>query len=206
MNVEEEIYRPHAGETDAWYNYTCGHCESLTAGFVVAYSPRPSKTTREWKTAWLLCSNPDCRRGSIYEGGIVMPQRKQGVSVEGLPEDVKLAYEEARKCFSVGAFTSCELICRKILMYVACHKGDTEGKKFVEYIDYLKTEGYITKPMEGWVGIIRQHGNDSTHKLKAPEKEHAESTLMFTGHLLKSIYEMENLSSKYNKPSTSTTS
>jgi hypothetical protein len=140
---------------------------------------------------------------TIYEGGIVIPQSKQGVSVEGLPEEVKLAYEEARKCFSVSAFTSCELICRKILMHVACHKGDSEGKKFVEYIDYLKIQGYITRPMEGWVGIIRQHGNDTIHELKAPEKERAESTLMFTGHLLKSIYEMENLSSKYTKSSPS---
>ncbi|HUG00625.1 MAG TPA: DUF4145 domain-containing protein [Longimicrobiales bacterium] len=122
------------------------------------------------------------------------------MAVEGLPEDVAEAYDEARACFGVGGFTGCELVCRKILMHVAVEKGAKEGEPFQAYIDYLADQRYVTPPMRPWVDRIRAHGNLATHRLAKPEKARAESTLMFTGELLRLVYEMDYMSKLYAPP------
>lgn len=98
---------------------------------------------------------------------------------------------------SINAFTASELICRKILMHVAVDKGAKEGEPFNTYLEALESLGYITPPMRTWVDLIRKHGNDSTHKLEPPDKVRAESTVMFTAELLRIIYEMDHMASKY---------
>jgi hypothetical protein len=49
--------------------------------------------------------------------------------------------------------------------------------------------------------LIRQHGNKSTHKLDSPEKERAQSTVMFTAELLRLVYEMEYMANKFTPKS-----
>jgi Domain of unknown function (DUF4145) len=120
-----------------------------------------------------------------------------GPTLEGLPADVAAAYEESRRAFGVNAFTSTELVCRKILMHVAVDKGAKTGKPFVDYLDHLAAAGYVTPPMRPWVDLIRTHGNESTHELPSPTRERAEGTLMFTAELLRLSYEMAFLAEKY---------
>lgn len=54
--------------------------------------------------------------------------------------------------------------------------------------------------MKSWVDLIRQHGNNSTHKLAIADPKRAQSTLMFTGELLRLIYEMEHVAKQYTNP------
>ena len=135
----------------------------------------------------------------MAKGGIIYPGVLFGPNIEGLPADVNSAYSEARKCMSFNAFTSCELICRKILMHVAVEKGAKEGDTFSNYVTYLENLGFVTPPMKSWVDLIREHGNKATHLLETPNKSRAESTLMFTAELLRLIYEMEYISKQYSK-------
>jgi len=185
----------HDGSTqNSWYSYICGHCNTRTSGAVVSAYAEGSPTP----IRWLWCTN--CGDGSVLaRDGNVYPGVLFGPNIEGLSTDVSNAYKEARKCMSFNAFTSCELICRKILMHIAVEKGAKEGEIFAGYITYLETLGYVTPPMKKWVELIREHGNKATHALEAPDKERAESTLMFTAELLRLIYEMEHLSDKYSK-------
>lgn len=187
---EVDIKYPSVGEVIAFYPYLCGHCNHQTSGRVVSYYP--STPTNKW----LLCTN--CGKGSVLtpEGKIVPPS-KFGNSLEGLPNIVQKAYNEARDCYSIGAYTSCELICRKILMNVAVDKGAKENDKFVNYLDSLKTKGYVTESMMEWVSLIRSRGGESTHYIDEPDQTRAESTLMFTEQLLKIIYEMKHKADKY---------
>ena len=180
------------GSTDySWYSYTCSHCTANVSGAVVASYESPTGPIR-----WLLC--PNCADGSVLtRSGIVHPPSKFGPVIEGLPQQVSEAYDEAKNCASVNAYTACELICRKILMYVAVEKGAQQGDTFVNYLGYLEGHGYITPPMKGWANLIRQHGNQSTHELISPNKDRAESTLTFTAELLRLIYEMEHFSNQY---------
>lgn len=177
---------------DSWYEYICGHCNTKVSGAVVCgYYASPKHTIK-----WLLC--PNCGNGSVLAiDGNVYPGVPFGPNIEGLPENVLKAYKEARNCVSVNAFTSCELICRKILMHVAVEKGANEGDSFTNYLSYLEEKGFITPPMKNWVDLIRQHGNKATHLLESPDEKRAESTIMFTAELLRLIYEMEHISKQY---------
>ncbi len=88
-------------------------------------------------------------------------------------------------------------------MHMAVEKGDKEGKKFTEYIDYLQQNGYITNSIKNWSDSLRQIGNDSTHHIKKPDSSRCKSTLMFTTELLRIVYEMEHLAKEYTANPTS---
>lgn len=176
------------------HSYHCGHCNRDVLGHIVA-----SYDTTEGVNKWLLCTS--CGNGSVLtKDNILYPSSLVGKNLEGLPSDTATAYLEARRCFSINAYTACELICRKILMHVAVEKQAEEGKSFEYYVDHLASLGYVTTPMKPWVDLIRAHGNKSTHKLEAPDPKRAESTLLLTSLFLEIIYEVEQRASKYTTP------
>jgi len=163
----------------------CGHCQRDISGYVVAEYPQTDPPV-----AWIMC--PICSHGSVKDrDGLTYPGPKFGDNLKGLPADIDDAYNEARNCISVGAYSACTLICRKILMHIAVDKGDTEGKKFVEYIDYLKTSDYVTSAMDDWVDKIREGGNDSTHKIPPASEDKAKNILLFIIQMLRNVYEMQ---------------
>ncbi len=181
------ISHPGGSSEESWLKYTCAHCGVEVSGAVVAYY----RTIR-----WLCC--PNCGDGSVRDqGGIIHPGVLFGPEIEGLPADIAEAYNEARRSMSIAAFTGAELICRKVLMHVGVEKGADEGKNFAFYLDYLKSQAYITPAMDTWVDLIRQHGNTAAHVIEEPNRERAESTLMFTAELLRIVYEMEHLARQY---------
>jgi len=191
MPIEEGlIRRPTTVDTDSRFDYHCSYCDKEVSGRVVAsyLSPRNNKIR---DVVYLLCTS--CTQGSVWsiKNNSVIPGSKPGKSLEGLPEEINKAYEEARKCFSVGAFTATELLCRKILMHIGVDKGAEEGGSFKSYIDFLEEKGYITPVIKNWADLIRTHGNESTHKLEPPNKKRTEATFMFLLQLLRIIYEME---------------
>lgn len=189
--------KPDGSTDEGWYAYTCGHCGTQVSGAVLA-----SSTDEHGRTGrWLQCTR--CGQGTFADvQETLFPGPSFGPEIDGLPDDVSEAYGEARDCLSVNATTASELICRKILMHVAVDKGASEGESFASYIDYLEKEGYVTPPMRGWVKLIKDHGNQSTHKLPRPERERAEGTLLFTAQLLRSVYEMGHLADQFASPST----
>lgn len=190
-----QLSKPDGSTAEGWMAYKCGHCGHDVSGAVVAYG----SDDNGHRGSWLQC--PNCGDGSFVDrAGRLFPGAKFGPVIEGLPDDVKEAYQEARDCLAVNATTAAELICRKILMHVAVDKGAAEGESFASYIDYLEKQGYVTPPMRGWVKLIKDHGNDSTHKLPKPERKRAEGTLVFTAQLLRTVYEMEHLAGQFASP------
>lgn len=138
----------HDGSTPgSWFSYTCARCDKKISGLVAASYQEPDEQEKT-PVKWLLC--PNCADGSVLAlDGNVYPGVPFGPKVEGLPIEVSEAYAEARRCMSVNAFTSCEQMCRKILMHVAVQKGEKEGRSFSDYLSYLETQGYVTPPMKG---------------------------------------------------------
>lgn len=183
------ISRYDGSTAGAWENIICGHCGRPVGAAVIARA-------EDGTVAWLWC--PACGGGSVRGAeGVIHPTTKAGPAVEGLPDEVAAAYEEARASHGVGAYTASELLCRKLLMHVAVDKGAQEGLSFVEYLNHLETAGYITPPMRPWVNLIRQHGNEATHLLAAPGRERATGTLLFTAELLRLTYEMGHLADRF---------
>jgi hypothetical protein len=185
------IKRHDGSNRDGWYEYTCAHCGLKISGAVIS-----SYDYDQYHLKWLLC--PNCTDASVLtKEGLVYPGVPFGPNIEGLPDGVREAYTEARQCMSINALTASELICRKILMHVAVDKGAKEGENFGAYLSHLESQGYVTPPMKPWVDLIRQHGNRATHRLEAPDRKRAESSLMFTAELLRLIYEMEYVARQY---------
>lgn len=190
-------------------NYTCAYCGSRTPGAAVwagrteIRHPIFGSGDREVKV--FLCSS--CGFPALLTpNGEIIPEALFGPWIEGLPAEVESAYSEARRCLSVAAYTGAELLCRKILMYVAVDKRAPEGKPFEFYLGHLSNEGYITPPMKKWTDLIRQHGNKATHKLESPGEDRAKSTLMFTAQLLRLVYEMDHEAERYSPAASAPTS
>ncbi|MET9276114.1 DUF4145 domain-containing protein [Kribbella sp. NPDC003557] len=149
---------------------------------------------------WVRC--PSCGRASaVNEINVVSPAAKFGHDVQGLPETVAQAYDEARRCTEVNAHTACEMMCRKILMHIAVDKGAKDDLTFAGYVDYLQDNHYVTPSMKPWVDVIRKHGNIAVHDLPHTDRDRAIGTLTFTEHLLRNVYEMEHLAKQF-APST----
>ncbi|GAA2410942.1 hypothetical protein GCM10010404_81070 [Nonomuraea africana] len=198
-DVRHFEYKDRA-DPEAHMSIRCGNCGDQVGAAVIASAPEHA-TGFPW-VHWLRC--PTCHLGMVvnqrrYQYPNVVP----GSQLQGLPKAVADAYSEARQAAGANCYTSCELMCRKILMYVAVDKGEPAGKPFVQYLTALENLGYITPPMKKWVDMIRQHGNHATHELPTPDRSRAEMTLSFTEQLLRMVYEMEYLANSFTAPAAS---
>jgi hypothetical protein len=190
----KQVSKPDGSTPESWQAYVCGHCGNKVSGAVLA----SVGTNHGTRIVWLQC--PACHDASVRsDSGAIHPGAPYGPLLQGLPDTVREAYEEARLCLGVNANTAAEMTCRKILMHVAVDKGAKEGQTFASYIDYLADAGYVTPPMRGWVKLIKDNGNEANHRLPKPDKSRAESTLQFTAQLLRSVYEMAHLAEQYGK-------
>ena len=117
--------------------------------------------------------------------------------MEGLPIDVSQIYNEIRQCFSVHAYTSVGLLCRKLIMHIAVDKEAEKNKSFQYYINYLEEQGYISTTIKSWADLIRKGGNSANHEIIFLDEMQAQMIFNFTMQLLRIIYEMEFLSKEY---------
>jgi len=103
------------------------------------------------------------------------------------PELAKL-YDEAATAYAAGAFTASSMVCRKVLMSCACHEGDTDGKKFVDYVDYV-TNTVLTFPKaKDAIDAIRTIGNEANHGVQFVEQDAAKRSLQIVTYMLNTIY------------------
>lgn len=164
--------------------YQCGHCGSKVGPDRGWYSVEQGGATDE---VIYVCSY--CGRPTYFDGTVQVPGVAYGNEVGHVPDDTSALYDEARRCFSVSAFTSAVMACRKLLMSIAVQSGADEGKPFIEYVDYLAGEGYVPPNGKAWVDHIRKSGNEATHEIKVKSRQDAEELISFVEMLLKFIYE-----------------
>lgn len=178
-------------------NYTCGYC-GLSLASEKGWFTSPSNTH---SMAYIyICHS--CNRPTFFDDeGTQTPGVTFGKDVGGI-DDVLVAdlYKEARDCTSSGSYTASVLCCRKILMHIAVDKGAPEGRRFIEYVEYLSDNHYITPGAKEWVDHIRQKGNEANHEISIMKKEDAEELISFIEMLLKVIYEFPaNMKKKTNR-------
>lgn len=113
--------------------------------------------------------------------------------VRYLPAKIEKLYNECRKCFLNECYHSVIMASRTLLMYIAVDKGDSAGKRFVDYINYLETNGFIGTQNKPWVDKIRDIGNKYVHQMDEATKEDAEKVILFIKQLLGNLYEMPQL-------------
>lgn len=165
-------------------SYTCGHCGNLISSDKgISYGGSARRI--------YLCTH--CDKPTYFESDRqIMPGETHGKDVNHIPDSVDSLYKEARICISVSANTSAVLACRKLLMNLAVSKGASEGKRFIEYVEYLSENGYIPPNGKGWVDHIRKKGNEATHEIAIMDSSDAIDLISFIEMLLIFIYEFPN--------------
>lgn len=179
--------------------FRCGHCAREVASnkgyysLTQVHSGRGPETYKRYGITIYICHNCDNPNIFTYDG-VQIPGILFGDAVEFINDSlVNNLYEEARRCFSVNAYTSVVMCCRKLLMNIAVSDGAKEGKSFTFYIDYLEENQFITQQGNSWVDQIRKLGNQANHKIEQISKDEAELILVFTMNFLKVNYEMPGL-------------
>lgn len=102
-------------------------------------------------------------------------------------------YDEARNSYSVSAYTGVVLLCRKLLMNIAVELGADSGKRFIEYVDYLDENHYISRNSKIWVDKIRTTGNEATHETVIKSKEDATNLIKFCEMIMKTNFEYPSI-------------
>lgn len=185
--IDDVIWK---GERVMSASFTCGYCGmhiTSDRGMSLNTVYTPSNNRNDKAQGIYICTN--CHMPTFIYNDTQVPGVNFGNSVNNIPEKVSKVYDEARKSFSVQAYTAVVLLCRKLLMHVSVDLGAKENIRFIEYVDYLKENHYVPKNSEGWIDAIRKFGNKSTHDIIINTKEDAEKMIKFSEMLLKMNYE-----------------
>ena len=186
-------------------SYKCGHCgESLSSaqGYLSKGSRKGQNVTDGYIYVCHSCRKPtffDVYEGTQTPGPII------GNPVKHIPDaEVEQLFNEAKSCYSISAYTSSVMCCRKLLMNISVAEGAKAGKGFADYVNYLNDNNYIPPNGKKWVDSIRKLGNEANHKIQFKTNEEAERIMVFTEMLLRFIYEMPGIMMETEPPETPT--
>ena len=164
--------------------FRCGHC-----GLNVASDKGYYYASQRYGHKYVyIC--PNCDLANFFDSNDKQyPGVAPGNEVAHLPDELSTLYREARNCCSVNAYTASVLASRKMLMNIAVTQGAADGLKFIQYVEYLASNGFIPPNGRGWVDHIRKKGNEATHEIALMAQADAEELIAFVEMLLKFIYE-----------------
>ncbi len=180
-------------------SYTCGYCGN------------PVASEKGYSSNFVVQRNI-IRKGEIYichhcdkptyfdESKSQIPGAKFVGNIEHIPdEDIRELFEEANSCYSINAFTSAVMCCRKLLMSISVAEKAKEGLSFAQYVNFLNDNNYIPPNGKEWVDSIRKLGNEANHKIELKKQDDAKTILIFTEMLLRFIYELPGMMKSKNK-------
>ncbi|WP_367916951.1 DUF4145 domain-containing protein [Enterococcus faecalis] len=182
-------------------DFTCGYCGNHTSSVrglpLIKKQITKSATgnyasySQENQSGVYICTH--CQLPSFFWDDIQVPGHRFGSHVEGISSELSNLYEEARNSYSVGAYTGVVLLCRKLLMNIAVEFGETSGKNFVQYVNYLNDNHFISANSRSWVDKIRTSGNEANHETIIKTKDDAANLIKFCEMLMKTNFEYPSL-------------
>lgn len=136
---------------------------------------------------------PDCGGATTFVRDEQYPKPLLGDSLDprNKSRDVQLVialYNEARVAISQGASSCAVLLFRKLLMHIAVEQGAKAGLRFVQYVEFLKDQGVVGKPMHGLLSRIKDDGNEENHEIVRATPEKAQDLLTLVTLLIRSVY------------------
>lgn len=172
-------------------NFKCGYCGCIIGNDKGFYAQEKSGLLGSLDREYNIYICPNCDKPTFFDDKEKQyPGVKIGSNIQNIThEEVVDLYNEARNCFSVDAFTSVALCCRKLLMNISVNLGAEENKKFVYYVNWLDEKNYILPNAKKWVDQIRRIGNEATHEIHIISREDAEKSLKFIEMILRLVYE-----------------
>lgn len=169
-------------EPNGW---TCGHCGCRVGGNV-GY-----KELEQGQRIY-ICPSCGCPTAFVPgPGGFrsQFPRPTARREIRGVPELVASLWDEAGLCLDAGATTGCALCLRKLLMHVAVDLGAEPGRRFVDYVTFLGSEGYVSPRGMEWVDELRRRGNEAAHEIVMTSERDASRLMRFAEVLLVTVYE-----------------
>ncbi len=176
----------------------CPYCHRYTD---LQMAPAEWNTAREsgttacaWKAGynriWWIGICNYCKKPVLVknDGAIVFPRPLPSPTDKRIPEHIRKDIDEAKICFSAGAYRACAVMARRAIQSSAIDKGAGNGK-LVEQINELGKQGVITKDLKEWATVVRWVGNDAAHPSKDDVLEDdAEDILKLAEQFLEVIY------------------
>jgi hypothetical protein len=145
------------------------------------------------------CSQPFLIRQSLYgvpaefesitEEKVLYPSEKK-LPLDGVPNTIKSAYDQAARSFSASLFEPCILMCRKCLEATRKNLG-AEGRELNSKLKSLFDKGHIDDRLLKWAHEIRLIGNEAAHDPDTKvTKRDARDVLDFTEAILIYIFSL----------------
>lgn len=106
-------------------------------------------------------------------------------------------YSEIQDCMKSSCFTSAVLSARKLLMHIGVDCGAEKNLSFVEYVNFLDANGYISQNCKKWIDIIRKKGNEANHEIVLFDRKDAEVIVKFVEIIITVVYEMPFEANEY---------
>ncbi|MFX8704215.1 DUF4145 domain-containing protein, partial [Acinetobacter baumannii] len=82
------------------------------------------------------------------------------------------------------------MVCRKLLMAVACQHDAEEGQSFKFYVEHLLNRSLVPPHSRAAVDAIRDIGNDANPYLAFVERDQARRAMQITSYLMITIYSL----------------
>jgi hypothetical protein len=167
-------------------SFICWNCGKEIAS-EKAYETYDSVNVHSYSFIYIC---PNCNAPLILDDNkteILLPL--QGREINKLPQNIETIYSEIRKCMQSGCFNGAMMLMRKLIMHIAVEEGDSEGKKFEEYIDFLCENGIVPKKSKNKADSVRTLGNSTNHEIENRTLEEAKNCFGFIELLLRVNYE-----------------
>lgn len=163
------------------------------------------------------CNQPFLVRQSLYgvpgefetvtEEAVLYPSESK-LSAEGLPENVKTAYDQAARSLHASLFEPYVLMSRKCLEAV-CKILNAKGRDLSKRLSMLHEAGHIDSRLLNWAHQIRLIGNEAAHDIDTVvTKEDARDVFDFTEAILIYVFSLtkrfESLKARRSKTNAET--
>lgn len=178
------IYCPHCHRhtslTPAPVKFKSGHSEYTSGAFW---------TKNNQETWWIgVCNACDKPVLVLNKGERVYPAPLPKPSEQDIPDGIRADLDEAKKCFSAGAYRAAAVMARRTIQVAATDKGATSDR-LVTQIHDLKQAGKITADLKEWADAVRWIGNDAAHPTGSPvTQDDAEDVLHLAEQFLHVLY------------------
>lgn len=185
----------------------CQYCEAIVDGEVIAgYDDYEEESGMAGKYSFLKC--PKCARPFIMlqvddgpgwdEPVRLYPPRDEGISL-AIPNPIRLAYEEARACFRVKAYTATAIMCRKTLEGIA-EEHKITVRNLASALKEMRDKGVIESRLYEWADALRISGNEAAHGVNLSiSPQDAKDILEFTIALLEYVFTFQDRFEQFKK-------
>lgn len=124
----------------------------------------------------------------LNDGEKIYPAPLPSPTDSRIPPEVRNDLDEAKKCFSVGAYRASAVMSRRAIQSACIAKG-VANKRLVDQLSEMASKGIITKDLKDLADTVRWVGNDAAHPdSQEVTKQDAKEILHLAEEFLKVIF------------------